>query len=408
MANWHYYTANNKEKIGPITGKELKQLVQQGTITPQTFVEDPTGRTGLAKDVNGLTFPELTLTLAVESPTVDNPSTVAPFPITQAVQVPPVAPPPVNVFCTNCGNSISEQAVACMSCGARPTGHKKFCRHCGVALNPEQVICIKCGAGLTGGFGAGATATVANLMSAFQTTTGMSLDAKQRKARIQFWTTLCIISCAILALVGIVGTAMMAAVPSIAQGVYEKSAVRIRSPFGDSPNFGPSYEKAEEAVKQRVSVFIFVLFVPALIAYLCCYYFYLHRLWEEIPGEIARTTPGNAAGFALIPFYNYYWQFIAFRGLYRNMNETVESYGSKPRFEESMVHTACVVWIVLGIIGLINNAITSVDEDMITEPGFVGWLVILGLASAAFTIWVYWFVRRDVLEFIDIKSGAGQ
>jgi hypothetical protein len=67
-------------------GKELKQLVQQGTITPQTFVEDPTGRTGLAKDVNGLTFPELTL--AVESPSVDNPSTVAPFPVSQPVQVP--------------------------------------------------------------------------------------------------------------------------------------------------------------------------------------------------------------------------------------------------------------------------------------------------------------------------------
>jgi hypothetical protein len=94
MANWHYYTANNEEKIGPVTGKELKQLVQQGTITPQTFVEDPTGRTGLAKDVNGLTFPELTLT--VETPSAENPSTVAPFPIEQPVQVPPVAPPPVS------------------------------------------------------------------------------------------------------------------------------------------------------------------------------------------------------------------------------------------------------------------------------------------------------------------------
>jgi len=35
-----------------------------------------------------------------------------------------------------------------MSCGAKPTGHKKFCRHCAVALNPEQVICVKCGAGI--------------------------------------------------------------------------------------------------------------------------------------------------------------------------------------------------------------------------------------------------------------------
>jgi len=65
-------------------------------------------------------------------------------------------------FCTNCGNPISEQAVACMSCGAKPDGHKKFCRHCGVALNPEQVVCVKCGTGITtasvtpfAGFGVG-------------------------------------------------------------------------------------------------------------------------------------------------------------------------------------------------------------------------------------------------------------
>ena len=57
MANWHYFT-ESREKIGPITGKELKQLVLQGAVTPETFVEDPQGRTGLAKDIKGLAFPE--------------------------------------------------------------------------------------------------------------------------------------------------------------------------------------------------------------------------------------------------------------------------------------------------------------------------------------------------------------
>jgi len=55
-----------------------------------------------------------------------------------------------NQYCTNCGNSVSKYAVACLSCGANPIAHKKNCRHCGVALNPEQVICIKCGAGIAG------------------------------------------------------------------------------------------------------------------------------------------------------------------------------------------------------------------------------------------------------------------
>ena len=55
---------------------------------------------------------------------------------------------PKQLFCTNCGNSISEKTVACMSCGAKPDGHKKFCCQCGVGLNPEQIVCIKCGSSI--------------------------------------------------------------------------------------------------------------------------------------------------------------------------------------------------------------------------------------------------------------------
>ena len=233
MADWHYYN-ENREKIGPVTSKQLKQLVQQGTITPETFVEDPNGRTGLAKDVKGLPFAE---TVASESSSVllppfaeSNSSTATSHPSQntmlnyfyfdanghkqgpateqqlheliqqgivgpkspletegghrgvagqipglfsaapqkeRAAPVPPTTPPPpppINLFCTNCGNTVSEKAVACMSCGAKPTGHKKFCRQCGVGLNPEQVVCVQCGAGITGGFQAGATTMAASAM----------------------------------------------------------------------------------------------------------------------------------------------------------------------------------------------------------------------------------------------------
>lgn len=57
MAKWHYYNADG-EKIGPIRGRELKQLAQQGMVTPETRVEDENGKTALAKNVTGLTFSE--------------------------------------------------------------------------------------------------------------------------------------------------------------------------------------------------------------------------------------------------------------------------------------------------------------------------------------------------------------
>jgi len=62
-------------------------------------------------------------------------------------------PAPKQLFCTNCGKTVSEQALACTGCGAAPVGHRKFCRHCGAGLNPEQIICIKCGRGIENGKG---------------------------------------------------------------------------------------------------------------------------------------------------------------------------------------------------------------------------------------------------------------
>jgi len=140
MANWYYYN-DKREKIGPFEGKVLKQLAQQGIVTPETFIEDPTGRTGLAKNVKGLKFTDT-------SPVSENPSTIAvPLPPNQPIPV--SSPVPKQFFCTNCGNTVAEMAEACMACGAEPTEHKKFCRQCGVALNPEQVVCIKCGTKIT-------------------------------------------------------------------------------------------------------------------------------------------------------------------------------------------------------------------------------------------------------------------
>ena len=209
MSTWHYY--ENGEKI-TVTGGQLKGLAKTGRITPETIVETEDGKKAPARKVKGLTFVTATQpeTVASETatpeteiyglsqanpPVVENTSTavtpeevnpfdtialhtdesaivfpvpeeVNPFaappvetnpftaaspPFTQQSQTAPT-PQPVNVFCTNCGNSVTEQTIACMSCGARPTGHKKFCRSCGVGMNPEQVMCIKCGAAISTGY----------------------------------------------------------------------------------------------------------------------------------------------------------------------------------------------------------------------------------------------------------------
>jgi len=84
MAQWFYYD-ENREKVA-VTGKELKQLALQGMITPETFIETHDGRTGLAKHVTGLSFPEL-ITVPAEVPPLE----VAPLPSTPPEAVNPFA-----------------------------------------------------------------------------------------------------------------------------------------------------------------------------------------------------------------------------------------------------------------------------------------------------------------------------
>jgi len=172
MSTWYYYDKDGQKK-GPVTGGQLKGLAKTGRITPETVVETEKGKTSSAQTVKGLTFieaaqPETAPTepnpfaapppvsdnpfsaaltdSTLPSPASDNPFAAAPPP-TQPFSVPP-SPSDAPSFCTNCGNPVGAQVVACLSCGAKPTGHKRFCRGCGAGLNPEQVVCIKCGTGL--------------------------------------------------------------------------------------------------------------------------------------------------------------------------------------------------------------------------------------------------------------------
>lgn len=54
------------------------------------------------------------------------------------------------MYCRNCGNEVSDKAVACPKCGVNPKTEKAFCSSCGVATNDNQVACTQCGVSLAG------------------------------------------------------------------------------------------------------------------------------------------------------------------------------------------------------------------------------------------------------------------
>jgi hypothetical protein len=60
--------------------------------------------------------------------------------------------------------------------------------------------------------------------------------------------------------------------------------------------------------------------IPAIIAGIVIYYILLYRFWLLIQDGKARTSPGKAVGFCFIPFFNFYWMYVAVVGLAKDMN----------------------------------------------------------------------------------------
>ncbi len=51
---------------------------------------------------------------------------------------------------------------------------------------------------------------------------------------------------------------------------------------------------------------------------------FLYKAWNQIQDGYATATPGQAVGFLFIPFFNFYWIFVAYRGLAVDLNRYLQ------------------------------------------------------------------------------------
>jgi len=72
MANWYFY--ENGRKVGPISAERLKGLAEAGHITPETIVENETGKQARASKVKGLVFPQQGSSNFVSAPPIITPN----------------------------------------------------------------------------------------------------------------------------------------------------------------------------------------------------------------------------------------------------------------------------------------------------------------------------------------------
>lgn len=90
-----------------------------------------------------------------------------------------------------------------------------------------------------------------------------------------------------------------------------------------------------------------VLWIPAIIVTTVFWCILLYRHWSLLQGHGARTTPGKAVGFCFIPFFGFYWWFVAFVGLAADNNRYLSSLGiTTVRMSYGLAVSLCIVSVL--------------------------------------------------------------
>jgi uncharacterized protein DUF4339 len=111
---------------------------------------------------------------------------------------------------------------------------------------------------------------------------------------------------------------------------------------------------------------IVIIGIPAVIASVVLWAILLYKLWSVIQDGEARTTPGKGVGFMFIPFFNYYWQFVAFWGLAQDMNKYTRARSIQaPVINEQLAMIVCILFCCgiipyLGVLAVVAAVIMQI------------------------------------------------
>ena len=107
---------------------------------------------------------------------------------------------------------------------------------------------------------------------------------------------------------------------------------------------------------------LLVIGIFMLIAAIVLQWILVYRCWDVIQDGEARTTPGKAIGFLFIPFFNFYWIFVAIHGLAKDMEEYCRRRSLPCSVSPALALNLCVLTLCslvpyLGIITALINLV---------------------------------------------------
>ena len=224
-------------------------------------------------------------------------------------------------------------------------------------------------------------------------------DAQQRKKRITFWTWASIMMFILAGLCLEYGSSINYPIANGIVAIELGIAVATDEEIDTGEGFEEQMGARVEMIATAVGAFTLLFTFLCLAIYACCYFFYILRLWEEVPREFARTTPTMMACLSFIPIFHLYWMFVALPGLYRSMNKAMVSYRSNVRFGITWIVAACIFWLVVPLCWILYLILFAENISFSIS-------ITLFILDCAVTATMYRIIRNRVLEFIDIKSGV--
>jgi hypothetical protein len=103
-------------------------------------------------------------------------------------------------------------------------------------------------------------------------------------------------------------------------------------------------EDAREWVTTRRGTVLLLLAGSASLVSFGLFAMLLHRFWLAMDVAERQVKPSHAAGFMFIPIFNFYWQFVAVRGLAVEVNKALEAKGISGEDHTALATALCVLF----------------------------------------------------------------
>lgn len=110
----------------------------------------------------------------------------------------------------------------------------------------------------------------------------------------------------------------------------------------------------DDITNLSVGLLIFLAIAPFILVHIILTFLTIYKMWSSIQDGAARTTPGRAIGFLLVPFYNLYWIFQVWGGFPTDYNAYIQRHSLQvPTLSQGIYITYPIV-IVLSVIPVLG------------------------------------------------------